>query len=256
MKILRIYTWALIAMLYIPVALIVALSFNDSKLPYIWGGFTYKWYLALFQWEQAWQALFNSFVIALAVSLVATLLGVFMAYVLRSDKYLAISQGAVVMPEISEALAFAAALWLVKTYVGVDLFGPVGVFLAHLAYTLPMAHVLLTPYIAYVGKSVVEASRILGASEMKTVAFVILPILMPAFIATFLIVFVNSFDTYIKTAFTTSPGFITAPILLWNYAARGRGDPTIYALATLMLVPSIAAAVIYFRAIKRYSLSP
>jgi len=98
----------------------------------------------------------------------------------------------------------------------------------------------------------VEAARILGASELRTMFSVVMPILMPAFVATFLIVFANSFDTYIKTAFTTSPGFVTAPILLWNYAARGRGDPTIYALATFMLIPSLVAAVIYFRAVKRY----
>jgi len=249
---LRIYTWVLIVALYVPISLMVALSFNNSRLPYVWGGFTLRWYEALFGWRQAWQALLNSVVIALAVSLTATLLGIFMAYALRQVKYIAVSQVAVVMPEVSEALAFAAALWLVKTYAGVDLYGPAGVFLAHLAYTLPMAHVLLAPYVAYVSRSAVEAARILGASELRTMFSVVMPILMPAFVATFLIVFANSFDTYIKTAFTTSPGFVTAPILLWNYAARGRGDPTIYALATFMLVPSLVAAAIYFRAVKRY----
>ncbi|MCC6031533.1 MAG: ABC transporter permease [Pyrobaculum sp.] len=252
MRLLRLYTWALAAALYVPIGLMVALSFNNSRLPYVWGGFTLKWYQALLGWDQAWQAVFNSVVVALAVSFTATLLGMFMAYVLRQDKYLAVSQVAVVMPEVSEALSFAAALTLVKTYAGVDLFGPVGVFLAHLAYTLPMAHVLLAPYVAYVSRSAVEAARILGASELKTMMSVVLPILMPAFVATFLIVFANSFDTYVKTAFTTSPGFVTAPILLWSYAARGRGDPTIYALASLMLLPSLVAAVIYFRAVKRY----
>ncbi|MEZ0319132.1 MAG: ABC transporter permease [Pyrobaculum sp.] len=253
MKALRVYTWLLIAALYLPIAVIVALSFNGSKLPWVWGGLTLKWYEKLFSWGDAWKAIFNSLVIAVAVGVTATFLGIFMAYVLREDRYLAVSQGAMVMPEVSEALAFAAALWLAKSYSGLDLFGPVGVFLAHLAYTLPMAHVMLAPYMSYVSRSVVEASRILGASETRALLSVVLPILLPAFVATFLVVFANSFDTYIKTAFTTSPDFVTAPILLWTYAARGRGDPTIYALATLMLIPSIIAAVIYFRAVKRYS---
>ncbi|MEM1597478.1 MAG: ABC transporter permease [Pyrobaculum sp.] len=252
MKALKAYTWLLIAALYLPIAVIVALSFNDSKLPYVWGGLTLRWYEKLFAWGDAWEAVFNSVMVAVAVGAAATFLGVFMAYVLREDRYLAVSQGAMVMPEVSEALAFAAALWLTKSYAGVDLFGPVGVFLAHLAYTLPMAHVMLAPYMSYVSRTVVEASRILGASEARAMFLVVLPILLPAFVATFLIVFANSFDTYVKTAFTTSPDFVTAPILLWTYAARGRGDPTIYALATFMLIPSIAAAVIYFRAVKRY----
>lgn len=250
---LRVYTWLLITLFYAPIGVVVALSFNDSKLPYVWGGFTARWYQALVQWEQAWGALLNSFAIAIAVALVATALGLFMAYALRKVTHLAISQVAVVMPEVSEALAFAAALWLVYTYTGVNLFGPVGVFLAHLAYAIPMAHVLLAPYVTYVSRTVVEAARILGASEVKAVVYIVTPMLMPALTAAFLIVFANSFDTYIKTAFATEPGFVTAPILLWNYAARGRGDPTLYALATVMLIPSIAAAVIYFRAIKRYS---
>ncbi|RFA94014.1 ABC transporter permease [Pyrobaculum aerophilum] len=253
MKALRVYTWLLITALYMPIAVIIVLSFNDSRLPYVWGGLTFKWYEALFRWGQAWQAIINSVLIALAVAFVSCFFGIFMAYALRDNRYLAVSQGAMVMPEVSEALAFAAALWLLKSYAHIDLFGPLGVFLAHLAYTLPMAHVLLTPYVAYVGKSAVEAARILGASEMRTMLSVIMPILLPAFIATFLIVFANSFDTYIKTAFSTSPDFTTAPLLLWTYAARGRGDPTIYALATFMLIPSLAAAAIYFRAVKRYS---
>jgi ABC-type spermidine/putrescine transport system permease subunit II len=45
---LRIYTWALIVALYVPIGLMVALSFNNSKLPYVWGGFTLRWYEALF----------------------------------------------------------------------------------------------------------------------------------------------------------------------------------------------------------------
>ncbi|MGB9704823.1 MAG: ABC transporter permease [Pyrobaculum sp.] len=252
MKALRIYTWALIVALYVPIGVMVLLSFNNSRLPYVWGGFTLRWYEALFKWEQAWGAVVNSAAVALAVAFAATVLGVFMAYALRSDRYLAVSQAAMVMPEVSESLSFAAALWLLKSHGGVDLFGPVGVFLAHLAYTLPMAHVLLAPYVAYVSRSAVEAARILGASEARTMMSVVMPLLAPAFVATFLIVFANSFDTYVKTAFTTSPGFVTAPILLWSYAARGRGDPTIYALATLMLIPSLAAAAIYFRAVKRY----
>ncbi|ABP50556.1 ABC transporter permease [Pyrobaculum arsenaticum] len=252
MRALKIYTWALIAAMYVPIGVMVVLSFNNSKLPYVWGGFTLRWYQALFGWDLAWQAVLNSTVIALAVAFASTLLGLFMAFALRDDRYIAISQGAVVMPEVSEALAFAAALSLLKDYANVNLFGPVGVFLAHLAYTLPMAHVLMSPYVSYVGRSVVDAARILGASELRTMLSVIAPILFPAFVATFLIVFANSFDTYIKTAFITSPDFVTAPILLWNYAARGRGDPTIYALASIMLIPSLAAAVIYFRAVKRY----
>jgi len=252
MRALRLYTWALIVALYAPVAVIVALSFNASKLPYVWGGFTLKWYESLFAWREAWIALLNSVVVALGVAAASVLLGVFMAYTLRGGGYLVLSQGAIVMPEVSEALAFAAALFVVKQATGLDLYGPLGVFLAHLAYALPMAHVMLAPYVAYISRSVVEAARTLGASEARTAFSVIMPILAPALVAVFLIVFANSFDTYIKTAFTTSPDFITAPILLWNYAARGRGDPTMYALTAFMLIPSLLAAVIYFRAIKRY----
>ncbi|MEM1734230.1 MAG: ABC transporter permease subunit [Pyrobaculum sp.] len=252
MKLLRAYVWLLAALLYTPIGAMVVLSFNDSRLPYVWGGFTLKWYESLFKWEAAWSALFNSLIVALAVAAVSVGLGVFMAFVLKSNRFLVLSQGAVVMPEVTEALAFAAALLLIKTYAGVDLFGPAGVFLAHLAYAIPMAHVLLAPYVGYVKTSVLEASRILGASELRSVLTVAVPILAPALVAAFLIVFANSFDTYIKTAFTTSPGFTTAPLLLWAFAARGRGDPTIYALATLMLIPSIIAAVIYFRAVKKF----
>lgn len=250
---LKIYTWALVTLMYLPIAVMAALSFSDSKLPYVWGGFTLRWYEKLLEWGEAWKAFLNSAIIGAAVAATATTLGLFMAFSLRGDRYLALSQVAIVMPEVSEALAFAALLSLIKIYIGVDLYGPVGVFFAHLAYTLPMAHVVMTPYVAYVSRSVLDAARILGASELNMLIKVVLPILSPSFVAAFLVVFANSFDTYIKTVFTTTPDFTTAPILLFNAAARGRGDPTIYALATLMLIPSIAAAVIYFRAVKRYS---
>ena len=252
MSLLRIYTWLIIVAMYLPIAVIVAASLNASKVPTVWKGFTLEWYVKLMAWYDAWASLINSFVVAAVVATTSSLLGLFLAYVYRSGLPLALSFIPVVMPEIAESLAFALSLTLLAE-AGIDLFGPVGVTLAHLAFSLPMAHVLLSPYISARISDMVLAARVLGSPEFYAFRKIVIGYIKPALLVTWLIIFANSFDTYVKTVFSTSPGFKTAPIVLFNYVARGRGDPTLFALATILIIPALIAGLAYYYSVVKIS---
>jgi spermidine/putrescine transport system permease protein len=96
-------------------------------------------------------------------------------------------------------------------------------------------------------KELEEASYILGANEIQTFRKVTLPLLMPGIIAASLIAFTLSWDNFIKTVFTTGPGFETLPLIIWSQAARGVVSPTINALASLMIIISFLMSYIYVR---------
>ena len=71
----RIYIALIILFLYAPIGILMVLSFNESKTRAKWGGFTFKWYIALFQNEEILRALFNTLLIAFTSSLIATVIG-------------------------------------------------------------------------------------------------------------------------------------------------------------------------------------
>ena len=250
MRLLRAYTWLVIVAMYLPIAVVVAASINSSKVPTVWKGFTLQWYAKLASWHDAWVSLINSFLVAAVVATASIALGVFLAYAYRSGPPLALSLIPVVMPEIAESLAFALTFTLLSE-VGINLFGPVGVVLAHLAFSIPMAHVLLSPYMSARIGEMVSAARVLGSSELYAFRKIVIGYAKPALLVAWLIIFASSFDTYIKTVFSTSPGFKTAPIVLFNYVARGRGDPTLFALAAILVIPALVAGLAYYYLVVR-----
>ena len=71
----KIYLGLIFILLYAPIITLVVLSFNNSKTRAKWGGFTGKWYVALFQNEQIMNALYTTLIIALLSALIATLIG-------------------------------------------------------------------------------------------------------------------------------------------------------------------------------------
>ncbi|MCS7131064.1 MAG: ABC transporter permease subunit, partial [Archaeoglobaceae archaeon] len=96
-------------------------------------------------------------------------------------------------------------------------------------------------------KAIEEASLTLGADEIKTFFKVTIPLIMPGIVAGSLIAFTLSWDNFVKTVFTTGPGFQTLPILIWSQAARGVVSPSLNALTTLMLLISFILAYLYVR---------
>ncbi len=248
-RLLRTYVALFIAFAYAPLAVMVLFSLSDSRFLGVWGGFTTRWYVELLSWGKAWEALTNSLSIALASAALSVALGLVAGYhhsrrgassVMDLVMYLPI-----VMPEIAEALSLALFLYMIQLLLGLDLFGPVAIFLGHTAFSVSYAYVIIREHMAYVPRTIEDAALTLGAGPLQALVRIVVPLLYPGITAAFLISFSLSFDNFVKTAFTTRPGFDMVPLLIWAYAGRGRGSPLVNALGTVMLSVSLAIAVIY-----------
>ena len=74
--------WVLLSVflfLYTPIAVLIVMSFNSSKIPFKWQGFSTRWYTELFDNELVLQGLRNTLIVGFSVTILSTVLGVLLA---------------------------------------------------------------------------------------------------------------------------------------------------------------------------------
>ncbi|MCS7119167.1 MAG: ABC transporter permease [Archaeoglobaceae archaeon] len=240
---MQIFVLIVFTILYAPIVLVIISSFFDA------GNFTLKWFEDVFQDEKILKAFYNSITLAILSTLFSVILGTASAYAfLRSKmKFESLFYTPIIIPEITEALS----LLLFYKFLSFPL-GFFSVLLGHIAFNIAFVFVIVKARLSGYEKSIEEVSLTLGANEVQTFFRVTIPIAMPGIVAASLIAFTLSWDNFIKTVFTTGPGFQTLPLLIWSQAARGVVSPSLSALTTLMLLISMILAYFYVRiSIKR-----
>lgn len=237
--------WLLYAFLYIPIAVIVLMSFNASDNPYLWSGFSLKWYPELFNDAEVLGGLRTSLIVAAGATLISVVLGTLLAFALErvfpSRVLDAAATAPAVMPDIMLAIGLLAFYTLISFTLGVF-----SVMLAHAVFGIAFVAAVVRVRLASLDRSLEEASRDLGASAMRTLWRVTLPGLRPAIIAGALLAFTLSFDEFTVAFFTASPAEPTLPIVIYSRVRFGV-TPQINALATLLLLVSFIAVILVQR---------
>uniref|UniRef100_A0A7C1T9X0 ABC transporter permease n=1 Tax=Thermofilum pendens TaxID=2269 RepID=A0A7C1T9X0_THEPE len=241
---LRGYTIALLVFLYVPLAYVVVQSFNSSRYPGTWEGFTLAWYAKLLVDAEVVRAAVNGLSVALASSAFSTLLGGVAAYYFAKKHRLGIADSFFYVPIVLPEIVEAVSLLMLYHYAGVEL-GFWTVLVGHTAYNISYAYVALKPQFLATSDNIEAAALTLGAKPFDVFVRVYFPLAVPGVVSSLLITFSMSFDDFIKTAFTTGPGFKTLPLVIWARAARGRATQDLNALATVMIVISLAASYVY-----------
>lgn len=230
------------ALLYLPILLMVIYSFNESKLSSVWSGFSLKWYKALFQDSAMFEALSNSLILALSASFAAAIIGTLGAYgfsriKMRSKSLIeTISMLPIMTPEIILGMVFMVFFSLI----GLP-FGMTTLILAHTAFCVPYVYMTVKARLVGMDKSLAEAARDLGASEVRVFFDITLPLLLPAILSGMLLSFAMSFDDVIISIFVTGVTVNTLPIKIYTQIKTGV-SPEINALCALMLT---ATAVLF-----------
>jgi len=235
---IRTFVLLIFIFLYAPIAYVVASSFFDN------GELTGKWYAKLFEDRVIVGAFYNSLSLAILSTLLSVLLGTFAAYAyLKGDlRFEFLFYTPIVIPEITEALSLLLFYKLLSFPLGFY-----SVLLGHIAFNIAFVFVIVKARLSTQLRTVEEASLTLGANELQTFFKVTVPLAMPGIVAASLIAFTLSWDNFVKTVFTTGPGFQTLPLLIWSQAARGVVSPSLNALTTLMLLVSFLLAYLYAR---------
>jgi spermidine/putrescine transport system permease protein len=227
--------------LYVPIVVLVIMSFNASKLPFVWGGFSLEWYGALFQNADIREGLTNTLLVAFGATFFATILGTLtaigIARYFRSSLLEAFSLAPAILPDI----VLGIGLLVFYTLVGIGL-GLHSVLLAHVVFGMAFVAAVVTARLSQTDPSLEEASRDLGASAIVTFLRITLPSLAPAIIAGALLVFTLSLDEFVIAFFTDGPSTPTLPIVIYSMVRFGV-TPDINALAALLMVVSFTVVI-------------
>lgn len=233
------------AFLYIPISVLVALSFNEGGLPTAWTGFSVKWYGELLENSDIISAALNTLIVAVVSTLLATAIGTLLAIGVeirrRKGNFLeSLIFAPMIIPDIVLAIALLSFFSLLDITLGLHT-----IVLSHVVFNLAFVCSVVRARLKTFDWSVVEASADLGGSVTTTFLRVTLPLLMPAVIAGALLAFTLSVDEFIIAFFTSGAGraSITLPMQIFSMIRFGV-TPEINALATLVIAFSVTALAI------------
>lgn len=228
-----------LVIIYLPIALVILYSFNESKLSSVWGGFSLKWYRTLFADRAMFQALGNSLILGLSASLAAGVVGTLGAVGFdrvrpRSRRLIEYLTSLPLMtPEIILGMVFMAFFGML----GIP-FGMGTLILSHTTFCIPYVFMLVQARLVGMDRSLAEAARDLGAGERQVFFTITLPLLLPAIVSGMLLSFAMSLDDVIISLFVTGVNVNTLPIKVYTALKTGV-TPEINALCTLLLAATL-----------------
>ena len=237
------WTAALVAyaFLYLPLAIVVVYSFNDSRLNAEWVGFTLDWYRKLAHNEEMIAAAGNSLLIAFAASVVSTVLGTMAGvamhrYRMRLLPILVLTP--IAIPEILMGVALLIFFVLLNFTLGL-----LSVALAHIAFCIGFVAIVVRARLAGMDESLIEAARDCGATPGKAFWRITLPLIMPGVVAGALMAFTLSIDDFVITFFTAGAGTVTLPLQIYSMI-KIAVTPEVNAVSTLLMLLTLMLIVI------------
>ena len=241
----RIYLCIIFAILYIPILTLVLFSFNSSESTANFTGFSFDWYIKLFQDEAAFIALRNTLILAVSSALLSTVIGTAAAegiYKMRTKWFKKIVNSVTNVPMmnpdivtgVSFMLFFAAVVAIFKI-ADYDSIGFFAMLIAHTTFCLPYVILNVLPRINELGNSLSEAALDLGCTPMQAFFKVKLPNIMPGVISGAVMAFTLSLDDFVISYFVSPSNFQTLPLLIYSMTKK-TVKPDMYALSTLIIV--------------------
>ena len=230
------YIFLIFLFLYAPILTLIVLSFNASKTRAKWGGFTLKWYVAMFQNRAILQALSNTLLIAALSAFIATVIGTIACISMQSMKRRnrAIIMGITNIPMLNADIVTGISLMLLFITLGMR-FGFWTILLSHITFNIPYVILSVMPRMKQLNPSIYEAALDLGASHIRAFFKVVFPDILPGVLSGFLMAFTMSLDDFIITHFTKGPGIDTLSTKIYTEVKKGI-KPEMYSLSTLIFV--------------------
>ncbi len=238
------------AFLYLPLALVMFYSFNESRLVTVWGGFSIKWWRALFTNEAMLQAAWLSLRIAVVSATAAALIGLAAGYALaRAPNFRGrtLFGGLIIAPMVMPEVVMGISMLLL--FVGSErLFGGpergfLTITLAHVTFSISFVAIVVQARLADFDRSLEEAAMDLGATPWVTFLTVTLPLIAPAVGSGWLLAFTLSLDDLILTQFVAGAQSQTLPMRVYSSVRLGV-DPQINVLATVVVMVAACALIL------------
>lgn len=233
---LRLHLAMIYVFLFLPIAVLVVLSFNRSGLPTAWGGFSTKWYGELASNEEMREGIRNTLIVATGATVIATVLGTLLAVGMQRFVRNPVVQVVILAPAVLPDIVIAVALLAFFTFVGATL-GLRSVLLSHVLFCMAFVTAVVRARLQTVDASLEEAARDLGDSRFGAFVRVTLPSLLPGIVAGALLSFTLSLDEFVIAFFTNGPTTPTLPQVIYSNVRFGV-KPDVNALASVLLLVS------------------
>src|SRR5579871_4657499 len=230
-----------IAVLYLPIVVLIAFSFNASPLVNVWGGFSTAWYGQLLHNRQLLESALLSLEVAVAASSGAVILGTLASIALvRFARFrgrlllTGMVNAPLVMPEIitgiTQLLLFVSMLQMFSW----PHRGFITIVIAHIAFCTGYVTVTVQSRLQSADRSLEEAAMDLGSGPARAFIEITLPIIAPALISSWLLCFTLSLDDLVISSFVSGPGASTLPMVIYSKVKLGV-SPDVNALASLII---------------------
>lgn len=236
-------TLAVYAFLHLPLLVLVAFSFNDSKFSASWVGFTLDWYYRLLERPDIMRGLKASLIVGGVSTVVSAVLGTLVALALARHRFRGRTalEGFLYVPIVTPEIVVGISLLILFALVKIPL-GLTTIVIAHVAFCLSFVVIVVLARLEGMDQNLEEAAMILGADEITTFWKVTVPQLWPGILAGALLAFTMSFDDFVITSFVSGSGSSTLPIVVYGMVRRNI-EPSINAISTIILL--VTTALIY-----------
>ena len=241
----RFYLFAILAFLYLPILVMMAMGFNESPLYELPIKFSTRWFQALGGNTQLVNSGINSIWIAFATSIIATALGAMASVALarRTVRGKTLLQLLLLPPIAIPWLITGTAMLVFFFYSGIGR-GVHALLIGHVALAIPYVVLVVGTGLQTVRTDLEEAAMSLGSTPMHAFFSITLPLLYPSILGAALFAFAVSLDQFVISYFLATPGLTTLPVQIYSAIRKGF-TPEINAISTILLVGSMAVIVIF-----------
>ncbi|MDY3005678.1 ABC transporter permease [Anaerococcus sp. AGMB00486] len=247
-KFSNIYLVFVFIIMYLPLVYLIFYSFNSGGNMTSFEGFTFDHYISVFEDKRLINIVFNTAILALLSSLIATIIGTLGAisiYYMRSNKLrkkvLSLNSVLMVLPDVMMGASFLILFsFLLKIPMGFF-----SVLLSHIAFSIPIVVLMVLPRLYALNRDMMKAAEDLGASDMTILNRIILPNIASGIFSGFFMALTYSLDDFAVTFFVTGSGFSTLSVEIYSRVRTGI-SLEINALSSLIFLISLLMVIGYY----------
>ena len=246
----RIYLAIIFLFLYLPLGVLIVLSFNNSLSRVKWGGFTTEWYRNLVSDPTIMNAFYTTILITVASSVIATIIGTMAAIGISAmrKRNRQIMLGATNIPLLNADIVTGISLMLL--FVRFTVLGTSTVLIAHITFDIPYVILNVLPKLSNTSSHTYEAARDLGATPLYAFFKIVWPDIKPGVFSGFLMAVTMSLDDFSITFFTKGAGVNTLSTMIYTQLRKGI-IPEMYALSTILFFLALVLLLIMnYRSVK------
>ena len=250
-KILKyLYISAVYLLLYVPLLLTIIFSFNNSETAEAWNGFSMRWYERLFADKSLITSAFRSLFLAAAAATCSTVIGTIIAIALHRYRFIGqkVVYGSLSVIMLSPEIIQGISLLVIFVILGIPLgFGTL--LLSHTVFCFPFVTITVLARLKGVSRDLAESASDLGASDVDIARFILIPLIIPAVFAGWLMSFTLSIDDVLVSFFTGGQTYEILPLKIYSMVRTGI-QPDVNALCAAMFFATFFVVMFSYRLVR------